>query len=394
MMEVTCTAPINIAVIKYWGKRDEKLILPINGSTSATLDQSQLCAKTTVAVSPDFTADQMWLNGEEQSMESSRLQNVLKEIRRRAKKRKCVEDSGDDTVSWHVHICSENNFPTAAGLASSAAGLACLVFSLAKLFRVEGDISDIARQGSGSACRSIYGGFVEWTMGIEVDGSDSRALQIAPETHWPQMRVLILVVSAKKKHVGSTAGMQTSVKTSDLVTYRAEKIVPQRMVEMRRAIKDRDFQTFADITIKESNQLHACCLDTFPPIFYMTDTSRDIVRLVHAVNSHFGENKVAYTFDAGPNACLYLMEDMVPMMLGLVQTYFPPEQDHGEGFLTGLPSKIPAPSQELLNAMPLEPSVGAIQYIIHTKVGTGPQVLTDPSDSLLDTTGQPKSSTQ
>ncbi|KAK2191423.1 hypothetical protein NP493_53g12006 [Ridgeia piscesae] len=393
MIEVTCTAPINIAVIKYWGKRDEKLILPINESTSATLDQSQLCAKTTVAASPDFTSDQMWLNGQEQSMDSARLQNVLKEIRRRARKRKS-DGSGEDRVNWHVHICSENNFPTAAGLASSAAGLACLVFSLSKLFEVEGDISDVARQGSGSACRSIYGGFVEWTMGTEVDGSDSRALQIASETHWPQMRVLILVVSAKKKHVGSTTGMQTSVKTSQLLAHRAEKIVPERMVEMRRAIKDKDFQTFAEITMKDSNQLHACCLDTYPPVTYMTDTSRDIVRLVHAVNNHYGENKVAYTFDAGPNACLYLMEDMVPTMLGLVQNFFPPEQDHGEAFLTGLPSKVSTPSQELLNAIPLEPSVGAVQYIIHTKVGPGPQVLIDQSESLLDSTGQPKSSTQ
>jgi len=127
-----------------------------------------------------------------------------------------------EEISWRVHICSENNFPTAAGLASSAAGYACLgnfqfyliethdkqqlwgvsvtfvfsckVYSLAQLYGIEGDISSIARTGSGSACRSIEGGFVQWISGNKVDGTDSVAQQIVDANHWPNMRVLILVV--------------------------------------------------------------------------------------------------------------------------------------------------------------------------------------------------------
>ncbi|GFR70620.1 diphosphomevalonate decarboxylase [Elysia marginata] len=123
---VTCTAPVNIAVIKYWGKTDEKRILPTNPSLSVTLGQDELRAKTSVAVSSSFSEDRMWLNGIEQPISSPRVQNVLKEIRRRAHKRKSGDRKEDIGLTQHVHIVSENNFPTAAGLASSAAGYACL----------------------------------------------------------------------------------------------------------------------------------------------------------------------------------------------------------------------------------------------------------------------------
>eukprot|EP00918_Siedleckia_nematoides_P075879 GHVU01166009.1.p1 GENE.GHVU01166009.1~~GHVU01166009.1.p1 ORF type:complete len:365 (+),score=25.64 GHVU01166009.1:44-1096(+) len=325
---VTCTGPVNIATVKYWGKRDEKLILPINGSLSGTLHQDQLRAKTSIMASPNFKEDRMWLNGQEQSLDSPRLQNVLKEIRRRARKRSASPSKQPDLamLDWNVHISSENNFPTAAGLASSAAGYACLVFTLAKLFNVDGEISGIARQGSGSACRSVYGGFVEWVPGVEEDGSDSIARQVANESHWSQMRVLILVVSADKKPVGSTAGMQTSVKTSELLRHRATNIVPKYMNQMRQAVLEKDFPAFAEATMRESNQLHAVCLDTYPPISYMTDVSHSIVRMVHALNDYLGQVKVAYTFDAGPNACLYLLEKDVQVTLGLVQYMFPPKE--------------------------------------------------------------------
>ncbi|GFO45988.1 diphosphomevalonate decarboxylase [Plakobranchus ocellatus] len=387
---VTCTAPVNIAVIKYWGKTDEKRILPTNPSLSVTLGQDELRAKTSVAVSSRFTEDRMWLNGIEQSVNSPRVQNVLKEIRRRAHKRKSGENKDDLGLAHHVHIVSENNFPTAAGLASSAAGYACLVYALSKLFEVNGEISDIARQGSGSACRSLYGGYVLWKMASKDDGSDSHAVQVQPESHWPQMRALILVVSDQKKHVGSTEGMQTTVQTSELMETRF-KLVERRTEDIIKAINDRDFPTFAKITMQESNQLHAVCLDTYPPIFYMTDTSRLIVRLVHAINDILGKVKVAYTFDAGPNACLYLLEEDVPRVLSLVRHFFPASKDAGNSsFVTGLKFDEIEPSTADTSQINLPISEGAVKYIIHTKVGPGPQVLKDPKESLFTPEGKPK----
>lgn len=366
MKKITCTAPVNIALIKYWGKRDEKLILPINSSLSITLDQNQLCATTTVTAGADLNEDRIWLNGLEESISKPRIQNVLKEIRCRSKLSELDEFA-------HVHIVSTNNFPTAAGLASSAAGYACLVFALAKLYEVDGEISDIARLGSGSACRSIYGGFVEWKKGTSVDGVDSHAVQIENNSYWPQLRILILVVNASKKSVSSTSGMQTSVATSDLLKTRSENIVPARLDEAKLAIKEKKFHDLTNIIMQESNQLHAICLDTLPPILYLNDVSKTIMKLVHQVNDYFGVNKLCYTFDAGPNAFIIVEEDNVPLVYNLIKTYFPPANK--DSFLHGLEISEEETSQNLIEFIRMEPTPGAIDYVIHTKVGSGPQVL-------------------
>lgn len=387
---VTCRAPINIAVIKYWGKRDEKLILPTNDSLSATLHVDHLCTTTTIAGSKHFKEDRLWLNGKEESLDNPRVKTCLQEIRKRARKRKISEEDESacqDWLEWKLHICSENNFPTAAGLASSAAGYACLVATLAEVFSIKGNVSDIARQGSGSACRSMYGGFVEWLEGKSNCGSDSIAQQVVDEDYWPEMRILILVVSDQKKHTSSTAGMQTTVETSDLLKKRITSI-PGYMETMRRAIKDRDYKKFAELTMKDSNQMHAVCLDTYPPISYMNDTSRAIVQMVHDYNAFKGQTKACYTFDAGPNAVLYLLEENVEVVLSLVHHSFPPSSR--EGFVRGMDSNIHDVPQELQSAMRREPSPCALKYIIHTKVGPGPQVVMDQELGLLDQNGMPK----
>lgn len=290
-----------------------------------------------------------------------------------------------------IHICSQNNFPTAAGLASSAAGYSCLVFALSRLLQVKGDLSRIARQGSGSACRSMYGGFVEWEKGEKEDGSDSIAKQIAAEDHWPELRVLILVVNELKKGTSSTDGMKRSVETSDLLKFRSEFCVPERLKVMKKAILERDFETFAKTTMKESNQLHAVCQDTYPPITppYMNQTSHGIVQLVTLCNNFYGQIKVAYTFDAGPNAFLFLMEKDIAEILSLIRHFFPPETDRG--FIQGLEIKSQTElNKNLLKSITIEPSPGAVKYVISTKVGSGPSEL-GQEFSLLDENGLPKS---
>lgn len=324
-------------------------------------------------------------------MGQPRLQACLREIRRLARKRRSTGD-GDAlplSLGYKVHVASVNNFPTAAGLASSAAGYACLAYTLARVYGVEGDLSEVARRGSGSACRSLYGGFVEWQMGEQADGKDSIARQIAPEWHWPQLRVLILVVSAEKKQTGSTVGMQTSVETSTLLKFRAESIVPERMKEMTRCIQEQDFQGFAQLTMKDSNQFHATCLDTFPPISYLNDTSRRIIQLVHRFNTHHGQTKVAYTFDAGPNAVIFTLEDTVAEFVAAVRHSFPPAAN-GDKFLKGLQVAPVLLSDELKVALAVEPSPGGVQYIIATQVGPGPQVLDNSHDHLLGSDGLPQ----
>ncbi|XP_007937353.1 diphosphomevalonate decarboxylase [Orycteropus afer afer] len=388
---VTCTAPVNIAVIKYWGKRDEELILPLNSSLSVTLHQDQLKTTTTAAISRDFAEDRVWLNGVEVDVGQPRLQSCLREIRRLAWQQRRTDegDAPPPHLSYKVHIASQNNFPTAAGLASSAAGYACLAYTLARVYRVEGELSEVARRGSGSACRSLYGGFVQWHMGEQADGKDSIAQQVAPELHWPELWILVLVVSAERKLTGSTAGMQTSVETSTLLQFRATSVVPGRMAEMIRCVRERDFSGFGQLTMKDSNQFHATCLDTFPPISYLNDTSKLIMYLVHRFNAHHGQTKVAYTFDAGPNAVIFTLDDAVAEFMAAVKHCFPPESN-GDRFLKGLPV-MPVPlSDELKAALALDPSPGSIKYIIATKVGPGPQILDDPHLHLLGSDGLPK----
>jgi diphosphomevalonate decarboxylase len=386
MKFVTCIAPVNIAVIKYWGKRDEELILPLNDSLSGTLSTDQMCSKTTVAIDPSFQKDRMWLNGKEETFDNQRLRNCLTEIKARARSQGNLTS---EELSWHVHICSENNFPTAAGLASSAAGYACLVYSLGQLYGIKGDISGIARQGSGSACRSVDGGFVQWVAGTAADGSDSIAKQIVDEKHWPEMRVLILVVSDNKKKTSSTSGMQNSCVTSELLKHRVAKCVPDSMAKITKAILERDYQTFAEITMRDSNQFHAVCLDTYPPCVYMNDVSHAIADLVHQINKDAGKNIVSYTYDAGPNACLYLLDEFVPTVLAAVNHAFPTNLPQNE-YLKGMPSKIEPLSKNLPTVAKREPySMNALRYIIHTKIGEGPKNVS-ATENLLNSQGLPK----
>jgi diphosphomevalonate decarboxylase len=123
------------------------------------------------------------------------------------------------------------------------------------------------------------------------------------------MRALILVVSAAKKSVPSTEGMQSTVRTSTLFALRPASVVPQRMVAMRKAIQEKDFESFAKITMQDSNSFHATCLDTDPPIFYMNDVSRAAIRAVEGINREAGKTIAAYTFDAGPNAVVYYLAE-------------------------------------------------------------------------------------
>jgi diphosphomevalonate decarboxylase len=131
-------------------------------------------------------------------------------------------------------------------------------------------------------------------------------------------------VSSGPKEVSSTSGMQQSVDTSDLLKHRAAAVVPARMERMKTAIAARDFNNFAMETIKDSNQFHAVCLDTYPPIFYMNDTSKKIVHVLDTMNQQTKDMQVAYTFDAGPNAVVYLLDDKVEATLAALLHAFQP----------------------------------------------------------------------
>ncbi len=301
------------------------------------------------------------------------------------------------------YIVSRNSFPTAAGLASSAAGYAALVVTLAAALgaeeAAEGDFSAIARRGSGSACRSLWGGFVEWRMGARVDGSDSVGAPVAPRAHWPGVRILIAVASAARKATGSTDGMVRSVATSALLRHRATALVAPRLAAVKAAIAARDFAALAEAAMADSNQFHATCLDTFPPVFYMNDTSRRIVGLVHALNAAAGATVAGYTFDAGPNAVLFTESAAVAAaLLAALRAHFPPAEP--AGWATGstlaeieAAAAAGAPLAAALACAPADAAPGALAHVYATEIGDGPRARA-PADSLADpVTGLPLDTT-
>ncbi|MFH0922798.1 MAG: diphosphomevalonate decarboxylase [Candidatus Micrarchaeota archaeon] len=300
MNVVTCEATANIAVVKYWGKRDEKLILPQEGSLSFTMDE-QLKTRTSVLFSDKLASDELWLNNKKMDLAekdtAERLQQ-LDIIRQKA------------GIQSKAKIVSVNCFPTAAGFASSAAGLAALACAASKaagLNLTSDELSILARLGSGSACRSVLGGFVEWKRGTKADGSDCVAVQIAPASHWPELRNVIGITDPKQKKVSSRAGMKQTVATSALYPARLAYL-PKLIEDMKNAVLAKDFATFGLLTMRESSNMHAVMLDTWPPIMYLNDISKQAVYAINDWNASKGAIDAAYTFDAGPNPHVYTTE--------------------------------------------------------------------------------------
>lgn len=373
----------NHQTLKYWGKRDKTLNLPTNSSISVTLAQQDLRTLTTAATSSTFEKDNLWLNGKEEGIKGERTIACLKDLRKLRSELEASDASLPKFSEWPIHIVSENNFPTAAGLASSAAGFAALVVAIAKLYELPqlmSELSKIARKGSGSACRSLFGGFVAWEMGSLENGEDSKAVEVAPLEHWPTMKAAILVVSDDKKDTPSTTGMQSTVATSDLFESRITTIVPKRFEEMKKAIIARDFPAFAEMTMKDSNSFHAVCLDSYPPIFYLNDTSKKIIKLIHSLNEQEGKIIAAYTFDAGPNAVIYYDEENENKVLGLIYKYF-----HKVSGWDKVNDKV---SQFEDSSIAFdEEAYKGVSRIILTQIGSGPQ---ETSETLINEKGLPK----
>jgi diphosphomevalonate decarboxylase len=334
-LKITAISPINIALIKYWGKVNEEYIIPLNSSLSITLSTDDLCSTTSVYLSDQFENDTLTLNGESEEF-TTRIQGMMKVIRDQVPE-DGIEVEGkkvtkEELLKMHVSVVSDNNFPTASGVASSSSGLSCLALCLAKIYGCDMDmteISKLARLGSGSACRSLFGGYVEWDRGFdnleEVDsnletiGKNSKAVLIQDEKHWPDLCCCICVADSSQKKVSSTKGMKTSVETSEFLKHREKVIVPKHLSMIKDALKDKDWNALSEIIMKESNSLHSVCLDTYPPIFYQNDTTKALISMVHDLNNNHYEPIAAYTVDAGANVFLITPEKNLKFLLNTVK---------------------------------------------------------------------------
>jgi diphosphomevalonate decarboxylase len=284
MIKATAISCANIAFIKYWGRKNHELRLPLNSSISMNLDSAT--TTTTVVFGPGLGADQVTIEGTDTGEKAARrVSEHLDRIRALA------------GINAFARVVSRNSFPMGAGIASSASAFAALTVAAcaaAGLSLEERALTILARQGSGSACRSIPAGFVEWHTADTDEGS--YAEQIAPPDHW-DLRDLIAIVQTGHKKVGSTRGHEL-VDPSPFADARlaaAERALPI----VREALLARDFVTFGEETEQEAIRMHAVAMTSQPSLLYW---SPDTVRIMHAVRDWREDGLAAYfTIDAGAN---------------------------------------------------------------------------------------------
>ena len=284
-------APSNIALCKYWGKRDASLNLPVNSSLSISL--GHLGTRTEIRPSDE---DAVYLNDEVVALNDPfaiRIMEFLQLFRPML---------GD--IRFEVR--TENNIPTTAGLASSASGFAALVMALDDLAGWELDrkqLSMLARLGSGSAARSVYDGFVQWHAGTKPDGSDSFAERLPYE--WPEFRIGVLELSSVPKAVGSRDGMNRTVETSELYKSWPQQAATD-LETIRAAIEARDFPLLGKTAERNALAMHATMLAAWPPLLYLQP---ETVKYIHTVHQTRAEGLDVYlTIDAGPNIKLLFLE--------------------------------------------------------------------------------------
>jgi len=303
--QATAVAHPNIALVKYWGKRDVERNIPAVGSLSITLDG--LTTTTTVTFDPVLGHDTFFLGGREAPKMAERVVACLERIRRRA------------GLSRYAVVKSDNDFPTAAGLASSASGFAALVVAAdaalgAGLDRSE--LADVARQASGSAARSLFGGFVELRL-TPGGPHPTETRQLLESSAWP-LRVLVAVTDPGPKAVGSTEGMLMTEHTSPYYPAWVESS-PADLWEARSAVERRDFEALADVSESSCLKMHAVMLSAQPGLVYWNGTTVEGICRVRELRA--GGVPVLFTVDAGPQVkavCLPEAYDRVERELAAI----------------------------------------------------------------------------
>jgi diphosphomevalonate decarboxylase len=284
----------NIAFIKYWGNLDDDLRLAANSSLSMNL--GALETRTNVAFISDGSLSSDTLTINDQPASGAALQRVTTFL-----------DVARDMADIHLpaRVTSASNVPMGAGIASSASAFAALALAASQALQLpmtEPALSRLARRGSGSACRSVPGGFVEWQAGTS--DQDSFAFSIAPAGHWELVDCITVIEDQHKQH-GSTAGHALAA-TSPLQEARLAD-APRRLDLCRQAIMQKDFEALASVVEQDSNLMHAVMMTSQPALFYWAPLSLTIMKLVPAWRR--SGIPVCYTFDAGANAHIITTRD-------------------------------------------------------------------------------------
>jgi diphosphomevalonate decarboxylase len=285
-MQVLAQAQPNIALVKYWGKRNAALNLPAVGSLSITLDS--LWTRTRLSLDSSLGSDEMTLDGRPaRPRELERVRALLARLRHLARS------------TARARVDTTNNFPTAAGLASSASGFAALAVAGSRAYGLAlapTELSRIAREASGSAARSLFGGFVEMEVGAAPDGHDAVARPLLDPSAWP-LEVLIAITSTREKEVGSTEGMTHTALTSPY--YEAWVTAsPADLRAARDAVLARDFEALALVSERSCLRMHALAASADPGLLYWNGATVEALHAVRALRR--AGTPCFFTVDAGP----------------------------------------------------------------------------------------------
>ncbi|MEE4195661.1 MAG: diphosphomevalonate decarboxylase [Anaerolineae bacterium] len=276
----------NIAFIKYWGNIDDEMRLAANDSISMNLAALETCTSVEFVQDGSIDKDTLMIN------DTRIVQDALNRVSK-------FLDIAREKTSIHLpaRVISVSNFPMGTGIASSAAAFAALAMAASEAAGLPYSsefLSRYARRGSGSACRSIPGGFVEWKAGATDE--TSYATSFADVTHWDLVDC-IAIISEEHKSVGSTAG-HAAASTSPLQTARLADSA-RRFQACRQAILDQDFSAFAEVVEQDSTMMHSVMMTSNPPLFYWAPASLHLMKVI----PQWRRNgiPVCYTLDAGAN---------------------------------------------------------------------------------------------
>jgi diphosphomevalonate decarboxylase len=301
LRKVKARAHANIALVKYWGKQNEEQVIPYNSSLSLTLDK--LYTDTIIETAYE---DEFILNGVSQNKsETGKIFKFADRFRQMSQRKN------------RIRITSVNNFPTAAGLASSASGFAALAMASNRYFNLnlsKKELSVITRFGSGSATRSLFGGFVIWQkdeipFAYEFDSAD-----------W-DIAMIVVVINKEKKDVSSKEAMRRTVLTSPYYPAWVES-AQSDFEQMKKAIKKRDFTRVGQITYSNALRMHASMMAAEPPVMYMQPKTLEVLNFIENLNNK-GLDCFA-TMDAGPNVKILVRQSQVQMIVNELSVLIDP----------------------------------------------------------------------
>lgn len=325
----TATAAPNVALVKYWGKRDEELKLPLAGSLSISLPGLATTTRVAPAAPGNTATDRIFVGA------ADGTESLLPPEAPFAARLAAFLDLFRPTPDFLFEVHTRNNFPTAAGLASSASGFAALVLALDRLYQwnlAPKELSMLARLGSGSAARSIEDGFVEWLPGTRDDGLDSYAIRLA--LPWPGLGLATVLADASPKAVGSTEGMRRTAATSFAYPGWPHRVA-EDLAAARAAIAAQDLAALGAVAEANCLAMHGLMWTAYPPLVYQCAATLQAMQTVWAARAQ--GLRIWFTMDAGPNLKLLFDSSEAAALrplFGPALTFLPPEKApelHGIG---------------------------------------------------------------